>query len=119
MEAAKRALRSAPPSAIEYFVGESIEPGQPAVSCWDGDELARLVLCAAGPHIAADALRLAAEELSADAPLVLTALAAGAYLRRRADQLDGYQPEPDTREGILAAAGPTEADMAERGEPGA
>lgn len=71
------------------------------------------VLAVAAPHIAATALRQAADELRADAPLVLTALAAGAYLRRLADALDGRQPEPDTREGILAAAGLTEADMRE------
>lgn len=56
------------------------------------------VLAIAAPHIAA------------------AAAIYGAWLRHRADQLDGRQPTPDTREGILAAAGLTEADMRGRAD---
>lgn len=116
VDAAKQALHTAPPSAIEYFVGESTEPGQPAVSCWDGDELARLLLAAAAPHIAAAALRQAAETLLTATLDRRMALIVGAWLRRHADLLDGHQPTPDTRAGILAAVGLTEEDMQERAD---
>lgn len=115
VEAVKQALREAPDSAIEYFQGESTDPGQPAVSCWDGAELARCVLTAAAPHIAAAALRGAAEDLwdRMDGERVATIY--HAWLRQRADQLDGRQPSQDTRAGILAAAGLTEQDMERAG----
>lgn len=72
----------------------------------------RVVLTAAAPHIAAAALRLAAEDLWDRMDGERLAAIYGAWLRHRADLLDGHQPEPDTREGILAAAELTEADMA-------
>jgi hypothetical protein len=68
----------------------------------------RAILAAAAPHIAADTLRLAAQELCRAFPSSQFAVQVGVWLRRSADDLDGYQPTPDTQEGILAAAGLTE-----------
>lgn len=72
------------------------------------------ILAVAAPHIAAAALRLAAEELRDRMDSERLSVIYHAWLLHRADVLDGHQPEPDTREGILAAAGLTEADMQER-----
>jgi hypothetical protein len=73
-------------------------------------------LKAAGPYIAAAALRQAADAyvdaVGNDYSKYFVGQVFGAWLRRRADELDGRKTEPDTREGILAAAGLTEADMA-------
>lgn len=73
----------------------------------------RVILAAAAPHIAAAALREAAEELlrSSAAGLDYIKPTAAAWLRERADRLDGRQPSQDTRAGILAAAGLTEQDI--------
>jgi hypothetical protein len=84
-----------------------------AATCMPEQDV-RAVLCGAGPHIAAAALRQAAEELWDRMDGERLAAIYHAWLLHRADELDGRQPTPDTREGILAAAGLTEADMAER-----
>lgn len=67
------------------------------------------ILAIAAPHIAAAALRQAAEDLPQR-----RYGAVAAWLRYRANEL--VPPAPDTREGILAAAGLTEADMQERAD---
>ena len=72
----------------------------------------RARLAAAAPFIAAAALRQAAEEMWERSDGLSQVYSA--RLRMRADQLDGRQPSQDTREGILAAAGLTEADMPQR-----
>lgn len=74
----------------------------------------RARLAAAAPHIAAAALRQAAEHVTTagvEGAERRVALIVGAWRRFLADDTDGRRPEPDTREGILAAAGLTEADM--------
>lgn len=81
-----------------------------AAAALTGESRARL--SAAAPHIAAAALRQAAEEMwdRSDG----TSQVYSAHLRLRADQLDGRQPVPDTREGILAAARVTQDERAQR-----
>jgi hypothetical protein len=88
----------------------------------DGRSRYRVVLESAAPHIAAAALRQAAEEHQPEgrvygAPCVVCGVCgwpclAGVRLRQIAGELvPGVE---DTREGILAAGGLTEEDMAER-----
>lgn len=64
-----------------------------------------LVLTAAAPHIAAAALRQAAEEMQDRMDRSRASLIYGAWLNHRADQLDGRTYEPDTPDGLLAALG--------------
>jgi hypothetical protein len=72
------------------------------------------VLAVAAPHIAAAALRQVAEELWDRMDGERSSLIYGAYLRRQADELDGRQPSPDTRDSILAIADGHAAHMRER-----
>jgi hypothetical protein len=95
-----------PPAAVEAAT-DRVYQGQQLTAAH-----ARAVLRPAAPHIAADTLRQAAQELCRAFPSSVFAVEVGAWLRRSADDLDGHQPTPDTREGILAAARLTEADMA-------
>lgn len=90
------------------------EDGYPSMIGRSNEEAARVAVEAAAPYIAAAALRQAAEEMWDRTDGL--AQVYSAWLRHRADQLDGRQPTPDTREGILTAAGLTEADMAERAD---
>lgn len=80
----------------------------------DSEAITRSVLAVAAPHIAAAALRQAAEDMWDRSDGL--AQVYSAWLRHRANQVDGRQPSQDTREGIIAAAGLTEADMQERAD---
>lgn len=87
---------------------------QAAKDSWAGRSLSHAhvlgVVGAAAPHIAAAALRQVAEEMWERTDGMSRVYSA--WLRNQADLIDGRQPKPDTREGILAAAGLTEEDMA-------